>query len=436
MDNIFLAVLGAVLAALVVMSAYFSASETAYSTMNVIRVKNLANDGNKRAQKAVECHEGYERLLTTILVGNNIVNIAASSICAMMFTEMFGLVGVAYATIFMATAILVCGEITPKTLAKRNAERYALRFAGSLRIAETVLAPIAFVFMKLTGAISKGAKNDSAESPSITEDELVVMIDEIGAEGTLEKRESELIKSAIHFDDTKVSEILTPRVDIVAVDIKTDVESMKRTFLESKFSRIPVYDGTIDRIVGAITSKDFFFGYVNDARFELKDIVMPVKFVPENANIATLLGDLQKAGAQLAIVLDNFGGTVGIVTMEDIIEELVGDIWDENDEVKYPVTKEDDGSYTVLGEANIFDAMAQIGLTFDPDGFHTHSVSGFIHHKLERIPKVGDIIEIDNATIIVKSMKSRRIREAKIIPDPEREKTEETSVDVEDVTEN
>ncbi|MDR3205822.1 MAG: hemolysin family protein [Candidatus Methanoplasma sp.] len=424
------------LAVLVVMSAYFSASETAYSTMNVIRVRNLANEGDRRAQKAAERREDYERLLTTILVGNNIVNIAASSICAMIFTEVFGLIGAVYATVFMATVILVCGEITPKTLAKRNAERYALRFAGSLHVAEIVLAPIAFVFMKLTGAISKGAKNDSAESPSLTEDELVVMIDEIGDEGTLEKRETELIKSAIQFDDVKVSEILTPRVDMTAVDIRTSREDMKKTFLETRFSRIPVYDGTIDRIVGAVNSKDFFFSYVNGTQFELKDIIRTVKFVPETASIATLLGDLQKASAQLAVVLDNFGGTVGIVTMEDVIEELVGDIWDENDEVEHPVTKEEDGSYTVLGEANIFDAMEQIGLPFDPDGFHAHSVSGFIHHRLERIPQVGDVIETDNATILVKSMKSRRIKEAKIIPDRDRGDAQETSVDGKEVTGN
>jgi CBS domain containing-hemolysin-like protein len=431
METFVLVIVSAILVALIAMSAFFSASETAYTTLNSIRIKNLANEGNKKAEKALKHYENYERLLTTILVGNNLVNIGASAICTMLFTELFPeslggpVVGGMVAIVFMVTVLLLCGEITPKTLAKRNAERYALRFAGALHFAEVVLSPIAYIFMGLVGAISKNTKNDSEETPSFTEDELMVMIDEIEEEGTLEKRESDLIKSAIEFDDIKVSEIYTPRVDLVAVEKDTDVEELRKVFQESEFSRIPVYDSTVDRIIGAVYAKDFYRRYIDGKDFVISDILRPVRFVPETTSIATLQGNLQKAKVHMAVVLDNFGGTLGIVTMEDILEELVGEIWDEDDEVQYEMVKEDDGSYTVMGEANIYDIMDELGLSFHPIDFQSHSVSGYIHHVLERIPKVGDVIETESATIIVKSMKSRRIKEAKIIPDQERTEIED-----------
>lgn len=406
-----------VLVALVCLSAYFSASETAYTSSSPVRLKNSVNEGVKNAEKALNNYENFDKLLTTILIGNNIVNVASSTICTMLFTILVGdAMGVILATVFMITVLLTFGEITPKTMAKRNSERYAIKFATSIQIISAILAPLVWVFLKLTNAISRTSKNGH-DNLTLTEDELYVMIDEIEEEGTLDKRESELIKSAIVFDDIKVSEIYTPRVDLTAVDIRTDVESMKDLFIESEYSRIPVYDGTIDRIVGAVYAKDFYAKYVNDMDFSLVDMVRPVKFVPENTSIATLLNDLQKTKIHMAVVLDNFGGTVGIVCLEDILEELVGDIWDENDEVEYPVVKESDGSYTVLGEANIFDVMKEIGIEFrPPEGFDSTSVSGFIHFMLEKIPKKGDSIEMDNVTIVVKSMKSRRIKEAGFIP--------------------
>ncbi len=418
MDSILLYTTILVLVGLISLSAYFSASETAYSSLNPVKVKNLVNEGNKNAVKALDNYENFDKVLTTILIGNNIVNVTSSTLCTMLFTEFFGAtMGVIYATIFMVTVLLIFGEITPKTLAKKNSERYALKFASSLQVAMVIIAPIIWMFLKFTHMISKSVQDDSAETFTLTEDELYVMIDEIEEEGTIEKRESELIKSAIQFDDIKASEIFTPRADIIAVDIRTDIEDMKSLFIDSEYSRIPVYDGTIDRIIGAIYSKDFYSRYINNEDFKLTDIIRPVKFVPGNTSIATLLTDLQKTKIHMAIVLDNFGGTVGIVCMEDILEELVGDIWDENDEVKYPVVKEKDASYTVLGEANIFDVMKELKLEFNPgEDLDTHSVSGFIHHKSERVPKEGDSIELDNVTIVVKSMKGRRIREAKFIP--------------------
>ncbi|MCL2295898.1 MAG: hemolysin family protein [Methanomassiliicoccaceae archaeon] len=415
MDLLFLIMVISLIAVLIVLSAYFSCSETAYTSMNAIRVKNLAYEGRKNADKALRNYEDYEKLLTTTLVGNNIVNVAISTLATMLCSELFGIMwGVVIATVLTATVILVFAEITPKTLAKRNAERYALKFAGSLRMVMTILAPILWAFMKLTNFLSRSAKNDSAEVPSFTEDELHVMIDEVTEEGALEHSEGELIKSAMQFDDIKVSDMYTPRSNMTAAEMRTSAEDLKTIFLESEYSRIPVYDKSVDRIIGAVHTKDFFPKYLKDEDFIIEDIIIPVKFVPENTSIATLLNDMQKAHTHMAIVLDNFGRTLGLVTMEDILEELVGDIWDESDEAGYPIHEEKDGSFTVPGEANIFDVMKRIGVEFDAGDFVGQSISEFMSQKIEGIPRRGDTVNLGNFKIVVRSMKSRRIKEAKI----------------------
>ena len=399
----------------IVFSAYFSCSETAYTSLNEIRVKNLAQEGHKKAQKALRIYDSYDKFLTTILVGNNLVNVAISILGTMFFSELLGVTwGLVAAMIFSATAILVFGEITPKTLAKRNAERYALRLAGSLHMTIMILTPIAWAFMKLTNFLSRNAKNDSADTPSFTEDELHVMIDEVTEEGALERSEGELIKSAMQFDDIKVSEMYTPRSNITAVEMKADVEVLKKIFLDSEYSRIPVYDKTLDRIIGAVHSKDFFSKYVQGEKFTVEDVMMPVKFVPENTSIAALLSDLQKTHIHLAVVLDNFGRTLGLVSMEDILEELVGEIWDESDEAGHPIHEEKDGSFTVPGEANIYDVMKELGVEFDAGGFQDHTVSAFISYKLDRVPRRGDPLDLGNFKMTVRSMKSRRVKEARI----------------------
>lgn len=416
MDSLLIVII-ALLIVLVSLSAMFSASETAYSSLSQVRLKSMVGDGVRKADVALDNVEHFDKILTTILIGNNIVNVASSTLCTTLFTVFLGdAYGVLVATVFMITVLLIFGEVTPKTLAKKNPERFAIRVANVIKYSTVIMSPIIWAFLALTRFISSHGKK-TEEPPTMTEDELYVMIDEIEEEGTIEKSESELIKSAIQFDDIRVSEIYTPRVDITALDVRTDVEEMKDLFISSEYSRIPVYEDTIDRIIGAVYSKDFFAKYVKDKNFKITDIIRPVKFVPESTSIATLLSDLQKTKIHMAVVLDNFGGTMGIVCMEDILEELVGEIWDENDEVKVPVVKEADGSYTVLGEADIADAMKEMGLEFKPEeGFESGSVSGYIHHKLEKIPKRGDSIDLDDLKIVVKSMKSRRIKEATFIP--------------------
>ena len=410
---------------LIVLSAFFSASETAYTSVSKIRLKNLVNDGNKKAEKALKLSEQYDKLLTTILVGNNLVNILASSICTWLFASFFGDWSVIAATLFMLVVLLTFGEITPKTLAKRNAEKVAMLLAGPLSFVMAVLTPISICFRALSGSLNS---EDEDEQPTLTEEELSVMIDEIEGGGVLEKSESELIKSAMEFDDKQISEILTPRVDIVAVDKTATMEDMKNVLLSSGFSRIPVYDGTIDRIIGVVYAKDFYSRYFEGAKIKMEDLMRPVKFIPETATVARTLTEIQKSMVQMIVVLDSYGGTVGIVSLEDILEELVGEIWDESDEVQYSIVRESDGSYAVLGEANIFDMMEEIGVEFDTGDYEDHTVGGYIQYKLNRVPVKGDRVENDEVKMIVRTVRNRRVKMVQVTvkkePVPKEEQTE------------
>ena len=407
MDETLVVLSSVALVILIALSAFFSASETAYTSINKVRLKNLVNDGNKKAEKALKLSENYEKLLTTILVGNNLVNILASSICTWMFALFFGDWSVLAATLFMLVVLLTFGEITPKTVAKRNPEKVAMLFASPLSFVMALLTPISMLFRALSGSINS---ENADEQPTLTEEELSVMIDEIEGEGVLEKSESELIKSAIEFDDKQVSEILTPRVDIVAVERSATMEDLKNVLLSSGFSRIPVYDGTIDRIIGVIYAKDFYSRYFEGTTAKMEDLMRPVKFIPETTTVARTLTEIQKSMVQMIVVVDSYGGTVGIVSLEDILEELVGEIWDESDEVQYSIVRESDGTYAVLGEANIFDMMEEIGLEFDVDGYEDHTVGGYIQYKLNRIPAKGDRVENDEVKMIVRSVRNRRVK--------------------------
>jgi len=419
MDIVLILIFTVAIAVLIAFSAYFSLAEISFASLNKIRLKNMAREGDKRAERALEMAENFDKLITTILVGNTIVNIMASSLATLLFAMV--LAGIIDADVFitlvttlvMMVMVLIFGEITPKCYAKANAERVAMGIAPSLSKVQVALTPISIWFLKLQGRISR--RFDRNDDPIMTEDELKVMIDEIEEEGTLQKHETELIRSAIEFDDITVGEIFTPRVDIQGVDVSSDKYEIEYLFSSTGFSRVVVFDGTVDRIVGVINVKDFYNQYLNSSAMKLNDIIRPVRFVPETMKISTLLRDMQRSKTHMAAVIDPYGGTAGIITLEDMIEELVGEIWDESDEVELPVVKESDTVYSVLGGANIHDAMREMGLDFDPEGYEDHTVAGFVQYKLARMPVKGDRIELQNAMIVVKSIKDRRIREVKII---------------------
>ncbi|NLL95195.1 MAG: HlyC/CorC family transporter [Thermoplasmatales archaeon] len=403
------------LAALIGCSAFFSATETAYTSMNRIRLKNLAKEGDKRAEKTLEISEDYDKLLTTVLVGNNLVNILSSSICTWIFTENFGAVGVPLATVVMLVTILILGEITPKSYGKANAEKFAMRARRPLRAVMIILWPLVVVFKGIAGGLAKRMAKKDEEAVTLTEDELLVFIEEIEEEGTIEQAESKLIKSAISFDDKTVDGILIPRVDVVAVERGVSMDDLRDVLLSSGFSRIPVYEGSIDDIVGVVYAKDFYNWYFDGKEFDTSDVMRPVKFIPESTTLAKAFSEMQKSIVHMLIVVDSHGGTVGILSMEDLLEELVGEIWDESDEVQHAVTKEHDGSYSVLGDANVYEAMEAMGIELDTEGFDEYTVGGFIQFKLGRVPIKGDRLRDGNVLIIVRNVKNRRVRLAQFI---------------------
>jgi len=403
MDSIVF-VYAAAIALLIAVSAFFSMSETAFTSVNDFKLKKMANDGNKRAQRTLDILENYDRFLTTILIGNNLVNIAGTAIATTMFAILLGTeTGAVASTVTMTLLLLMFGEITPKSYAKKNPEKTCMVVCTIIKWIIVIFAPLSWLFMQLTRLVGKGAEQ------VITEDELEVMIDEIQTEGVLEKSESELIKSAMRLDDTTVAEVYVHRVDIVAIDVDQPIEELGRIITSTGYSRIPVYDDTIDNIIGVVYSKTYFTNSALGVKFSIRDILMPVKYIPETVSVANALSELQKSKIHLAVVLDSYGGTKGIITLEDLLEELVGEIWDESDAIQQDVSAAAGGRYIVKGVANIDNVMEKIGIHIDRDGYVDSTMSGFIMHKLQRAPTKGDVVELDNATITVNSVKGHRV---------------------------
>ena len=411
----------AALAVLVLFSAMFSATETAFTSLNRIKLRKLAEEGNRRAAKANRLLDNYEKLLTTILVGNNLVNITASSLSTVLFTRLVGAeVGAVYATVIMLIVILACGEITPKCMAKARPEGFALWITPVISAISTVLTPLTWIFEKISQSVTDRVIRKNGESPTLTEDELVLMVDEIKEEGTLEEEESQLIKSAIRFDDKTVDSILTPRVDVTAIEKGSTMEETRNVFLQSGFSRLPVYDGTIDKIIGVVYSKDFFARYFLVGRDEsIRPIIRRVRFIPESTTLAKALDEIQRSTVQMLVVVDDYGGTVGIVALEDILEELVGEIWDESDEIQHDIVSDVDGGFTVIGDADISDLMEEIGLRIPLGDYDGTTVGGYIQYRLQKPPIAGDTVREGRLELTVTSVRNRRVRLVKATVDPE-----------------
>ena len=319
----------AALIILVIMSAYFSATETAFTSLNRIRLKSRAENGDQRAARTLALAEDYDRLLSTILIGNNIVNITATTISTLLFVELLGGErGPAASTVVLTVVILIFGEISPKSLAKESPERFAMLATPLLRFFLLILTPLNFLFTQWKRLLSHIVRSKGDDS--ITEEELVTMVDQAETEGGLDQHESELIRAAIEFNDLEVEEILTPRVDIVAVEDTDSMDDIARAFAENGYSRLPVYHEDIDDIVGVIHEKDFHAARYH-GQTDVSAIISTVLYTTGNTKISDLLRILQKEKAHMVIVVDEYGGTEGLVTLEDIVEELVGEIWDEHD---------------------------------------------------------------------------------------------------------
>lgn len=412
----------AALVLMVVFSAYFSATETAFTSLNRIRMKSRAEAGDRRAAKTLALAEDYDRLLSTILIGNNIVNISASTLGTVLFTKHVGTAyGPAVSTIVLTVIILIFGEISPKSLAKEQPESFAMFSAPLLRLLMLILRPLNFLFAQWKRLLSLIFRSSS--DSGITEEELITMVDQAETEGGLDQDESELIRSAIEFSDLEVDEILTPRVDIVAVEDTDTMDEIAKAFAESGYSRLPVYHEDIDNIVGVIHEKDF-----HAARYHGHDdvsaIVSTVLYTTANTKISDLLRILQKAKAHMVIVVDEYGGTEGLCTMEDIVEELVGEIWDEHDEVIEEFKKQPDGSYLISCNANLTDLYDLFSIKGESD---STTVSGWVMEEVGRVPEEGDHFVYENLDVTVTKVDHRRVLEIRVVvldQSPDEEKPE------------
>ena len=405
--------LWAALVILVGFSAFFSASETAFSSLNQIRLKSRAEDGDPSAARVLNMAEQYDKLLSTILIGNNIVNIAAASIGTILFTRMLGAErGATVSTIVLTIIVLIFGEVTPKSLAKEMPEKVATAVSPFLVLLMALMTPLTWLFTQWKKLLGRFVH--SGEADTITEGELMTMVSEAENDGELTDRESELIRSAIEFDDVEVEEILTPRVDVVAVEDDIPLEELAQTFAESGYSRLPVYHGTIDNIIGVVHEKDFYIARLKKAT-KIDDLVVPTLYTTGSTQISQLLRTLREQHHHLAVVVDEYGGTEGIITLEDILEELVGEIWDEHDEVTEDFRKQSDGSWLVSGSASVDDLYEELDLPEEED-IDSNTVNGLVQEKTCHLPKVGDRFTLGEYDGVVTRTAKRRVTEVRLTP--------------------
>ncbi len=404
----------------IIFSAYFSATETAFSSLNKTRIRVLAEEGNKRAKLTLELTEKYDKLLSAILIGNNIVNIALSSIGTVLFIHLLGEAsGATVSTVVVTVVVLIFGEITPKSIAKDHPEAFAMFSAPFINFLRLVLTPLTFLFSmwkKLIGKLFR-SKNDN----KMSQEELLMLLEEVEEEGGLNEEEGELLRNAVEFGDLEAKDIFTHRVDLDAFAIDTPKEEIAAIFTESRFSRLLVYEESIDKIVGVVHHKDFYSG-TGITEKPISEIMAPPVFIPQTEKLDDLLRLLQESKSHIAVVLDEYGGTMGIVTLEDILEEIVGEIWDEHDEVEEEVTMVDEHTYTVDGAMSLTDFDEQFDVDVETDSL---SLGGWIMEKMERVPEVGDTLECEHLTITVTEVEDRRVVSATVLVGEKKDDEEE-----------
>jgi len=390
----------------------------AFSSLNLMRIKALEQDGDKRAKGVLHIVEHFDKTLSTILVGNNVVNIAAASLATVLATRTFGARGVAPATAVMTVLVLTFGEILPKSFAKENAERLALAVSRPMLVLMKVLTPVVWPFLKLRSVGRQKEDGQEDESPTMTEEELKYMVEAIQEEGVLEPQESELVQSALDFDEITAQEILTPRVDVEALDIAAPSDELLKTVTSVHYSRMPVFEETVDNIQGVVRTRDILEAAMkNGGRVDLARLM----YIHKTMKLSRLLRMFQKNKTHLAVVTDDYGGTLGIVTLEDVLEQLVGEIWDEKDEVVAAVTRVDKNTFEVAGDENVYDFFEEIGCNIRDFESEFNTVAGWATEQFQRIPAVGDSFEWRGLRVTVVQMDETRVTRLRVerLPAPQ-----------------
>lgn len=396
-----------VLIVLVAFSAFFSSSETAILSINRIRLKTEASNGNKQASRVLDLIKKYSQVLTAVLIGNNIVNIAASTIGTMIFTYYFGSAGVGLATLFLTIIILIFGEIIPKSIATERADSIAMKFSGILSFIVWILKPIIFLFDKTRKLINNFMGHK--KSPSVTEQELKVIIEEIEDEGVLEDQEGELVRSALDLDETTAEECMTPRVDMISIEVDTDIEKVKNVFLKHRLTRLPVYKKDIDNVIGIINVKDFFHSYLSGEKFKIASLLKKAIFVPPQSNISDLLKRFQEKKIHMAIVIDQYGGVEGLITLEDILEELVGDIYDESDIEIKDIEEIGKNHWRVNPDISVEEMFESINYTPKVCNTDSKTVGGWVIENIEKVPELSDEFVFEDLKITVSETEGKRM---------------------------
>lgn len=418
----------AICVVLLLLSAFFSSTETAFSSVSKIRLKNLADNGNKKAKTALYVAERYSKALTTILVGNNIVNIANSALATVFFVNIFGEAqGTVISTVAITIVVLIFGEVLPKNIAIDNAEKICMTFAPVLKFLMVLLTPLSIILMGINKLYKKLARNSNHQEPSVTEDELKYIIESIEEEGVLEQQESELVQSALEFDEKTAEEILTPRVDMVAIDIDDPVEEITELVLKERYSRIPVYRDNIDKIIGVLHTRDYLEALINNnEKPNIEAMLQPAHFIYKTKKLSALLADFKYNKIHLAVVTDDYGGILGIVTMEDLLEQIVGEIWDEDEEVEKMSLKISDNKYEVSGDMPISDMLELFDKPTKYIETESNSVGGWALEQLANIPEPGEQFTYKELEITIREVLDQRILSMIIVYKPsEAEEDEE-----------
>lgn len=404
----FYAIATAAILVLVALSAFFSSTETAVNSVSRARLLDMQEKDVRGSAKALKMLDEYDKTITTLLIGNNIVNIGASSIAAVLFTKLIGSYGAAVSTGVLTLLILSFGEVIPKCYAKENSEKLLVRLSGIIWFLMIMLTPLSILFIKLNGVAIKlsGGGNDA---PSVTEDELKYIIESIEEEGVLEEAESEMVQSALEFDEKTVFEILTPRVDVVAIDIDDPEDEIKKLIVEERFSRIPVYQDSIDNIIGILHTRDYLEALANSEKPDIEKLLSEPFFVYKKRRLAALLSDMKRKHTHIAVVADEYGGMLGIVTMEDLLEELVGEIWDEDEEEQLQCRRIGEGCYEVIGDMPLDDLLKLFDIPEKEVETTSNSVGGWVTETLGSIPEKGQKLEISGLSMRVLDISEQRI---------------------------
>ena len=402
------------------LSAFFSASEMAYSSCNSLRLENMRDDGSKRAGTALKITERFDDALSAILIGNNLVNIAASSLASVLVILLTASDRYTWlATLILTLLVIVFGETIPKITAKKNANRLALRNAYIVRGLTILLFPLIWLVVLLVKLVTLGMKPEEDEDPEEAVEELQSIIETAEDEDVLDEDRSELVQAAIDFAEISASEVMTARVDVVAIDIDDDWDEILAVIEDAPYSRLPVYEGSIDNVIGVLYLNHFLKALTEKGeRTDIRKLLMQPCYVYKTMKLPAVLSLLRKAKQHLAIVTDEYGGTLGVISMEDVLEQIVGDIWDDTDVIEQEVVERAEGEYELDGDMNIYDLLELVGIPEEDFEAESDTVGGWTVEMFGSFPKKGDSFRYRNMTVTVLAMDARRVEKVLVKLDP------------------